>query len=109
MGLIEKRERLQMGVRTLKKRLRSLGLRRKGNAVVMDDSELRTIIREEMRAPGSLSSYRSIWHALILRHHINIHVPRKAVAKIIKEIDPAWVEERSRRLKRCGTIERRKQ
>ena len=99
VGLLEKREGLQMCVRTLKRRLRSLGLKRKGNAEVIDDSELRTIIREEMRGPGSLSGYRSIWHALRLRHHI--HVPRKAVAKTMKEIDPAGVEERrSRRLKR---------
>ena len=92
VGLLEKREGLQMCVRTLKRRLRSLELKRMGNAEVIDDSELRTIIREEMRGPGSLSGYRSIWHALRLRHHI--HVPRKAVAKIMKEIDPAGVEGR---------------
>ena len=92
VGLLEKREGLQMCVRTLKRRLRSLGLKRKGYTEVMDDSELRTIIREEMRGPGSLSGYRSIWHALRLRHHI--HVARNAVAKIMKEIDPAGVEER---------------
>ena len=46
-----------------------------------------------------LSGYRSIWHALRLRHHI--HVPRNLVATIMKEIDPVGVEERrSRRLKR---------
>ena len=81
-----------MCVRTLKRRLRSLGLKRKGNAEVMDNSEIRTIIREEMRGPGSLSGYRSISHALRLPHHI--HVPRTLVAKIMKEIDPVEVEER---------------
>ena len=40
-------EGLQMCVRTLKRRLRSLGLKRKDNAKVMDDS----VIREEMRGP----------------------------------------------------------
>ena len=55
VGFLEKSEGLQMCVRTLKRRLRSLGLKRKGNAEVIDDSELRTIIREEMRGPGSLS------------------------------------------------------
>ena len=64
VGLLEKREGLQMCVRTLKRRLRSLGLKRKGNAEVIDDSELHTIIREQLRGPGSLSGYRSIWHAL---------------------------------------------
>ena len=62
-------------------------------------SEIRNVIREEMEGPGSLSGYRSIWHALGLRHHV--HVPRNLVAKIMKEIDPDGVEERrSRRLKR---------
>ena len=74
VGLLEKREGLQMCVRTLKRRLRSLGLKRKDNAKVMDDSEITTVIREEMRGPGSLSAYRKIWHALRLRLHI--HVPR---------------------------------
>ncbi|CAH3037423.1 unnamed protein product [Pocillopora meandrina] len=99
VGLLKKREGLQMCVRTLKRRLRCLGLKRKGNARIMDDSEIRNVIREEMEGPGSLSGYRSIWHALRLRHHV--HVPRNLVAKIMKEIDPDGVEERrSRRLKR---------
>ena len=99
VGLLKKREGLQMCVRTLKRRLRCLGLKRKGNAKIMDDSEIRNVIREEMEGPGSLSGYRSIWHALGLRHHV--HVPRNLVAKIMKEIDPDGVEERrSRRLKR---------
>ena len=98
VGLLKKRG-LQMCVRTLKRRLRCLGLKRKGNAKIMDDSEIKNVIREEMEGPGSLSGYRSIWHALGLRHHV--HVPRNLVAKIMKEIDPDGVEERrSRRLKR---------
>ena len=78
---------------------RCLGLKRKGNANIMDDSAIKNVIREEMEGPGSLSGYRSIWHALGLRHHV--HVPRNLVAKIMKEIDPDGVEERrSRRSKR---------
>ena len=87
-----------MCVRTLKRRLRSLGLKRKCNARIINDSEIRSVIREEMRGPGSLSGYRSFWHALRLRHHI--HVPRNLVANIMKEIDPFGVEEgKSRRSK----------
>ena len=98
VGLLEKRG-LHMCVRTLKRRLRSLGLKRKGNARIIDDSEIRSVIREEMRGPGSLLVYTSLWHALRLRHHI--HVPRNLVANIMKKIDPVGVEERkSRRLKR---------
>ena len=61
-----------MCVRTLKRRLKSLGLRRKGNGKLIDDSKLRQAIREEMNGPGSLSGYRSICHALRLRHHIHV-------------------------------------
>ena len=42
-------------------------------------AEIINVIREEMEGPGSLSGYRSIWHALRLRHHV--HVPRNLVAK----------------------------
>ena len=62
-----------MCVRTLKRRLRSLGSMRQGNARIINDSKIRSVIREEMRGPASLSGYRNIWHALKLRHHI--HVP----------------------------------
>ena len=79
--------------------VRSLGLKRKGNAKIIDDSEIRSVIRDEMKGPGSLSGYRIIWCALRLRHHI--YVPRNIVANIMNEIDPVAVEERkSRCLKR---------
>ena len=69
-----------------------IALKRKGNGKLIDDSKLREAIREEMNGPGSLSGYRSIWHALRLRHHI--HIPRDLVAAIMAEIDPVGVEER---------------
>ena len=66
---------------------------------MIDDKTIRRAIEKEMEGPGKLSGYRSIWHALRLRHHI--HVPRDLVSEILKEIDPAGVEERrARRLKR---------
>ena len=86
-------------MRTLKRHLRSLGLRKKGNAAIIDNNTIRAAIQEEINGPGELSGYRSIWHALRLRHHI--HVPRNLVAEIMKEIDPSGVKERrARRLKR---------
>ena len=86
-----------MSVRTLKRRLRSLGLRRKGQLV--EEQHLRNVISEEIQGAGRLSGYRSIWHALRLRH--GIHVSRHVVAKIMKEIDPDGVDERkARRLHR---------
>lgn len=98
VGLLKKRG-VDMCVRTLKRRLMSLGLRRKGNAMVIDNETIRTAIIREMEGAGKLSGYRSIWHALRIRHHL--HVPRSLVAEMMKEIDPIGVEERrARRLKR---------
>ena len=99
VGLLGKREGLYMSERTLERCLRSFRLKKKGNAQIIDDSEIRSVIREEMRDLGSLSGYRGIWNALILRYHI--HVTRNLVANIMKEINPVGAEERkSRRLKR---------
>ena len=82
---------------TLKRKLKDMGLSRRGSHV--DEGMLRYVIVEEMQGAGRLSGYRSIWHALRLRHHI--HVPRNLVARLVKEIDPDGVEERkSRRLSR---------
>jgi hypothetical protein len=98
VGLLEKKG-IHMCVRTLKRRLRILGLRRKGNATAINNGQIRAAIQHEIQGAGELSGYRTVWHALRLRHHI--HVPRSLVAEIMKEIDPIGVEERrARRLKR---------
>lgn len=90
-------------VRTLKRKLQEMGLKRRGNEIDIDI--VRETIRHEMQGAGELAGYRYIWHALRLRHHI--HVPRSMVSKIMKEIDPAAVEERARRrLKRRNYISR---
>ena len=105
VGLLNKKEGLHMCVRTLKRRLHSLGLRRKGNFARLDENAVRTAIRKEMEGPGKLAGYRNIWHALRIRH--GIHVPRNFVAQIMKEIDPDGVSERkSRRLRRRTFISR---
>ena len=97
--MLDKQMGFKICVRTLKRRLKGLGLRRKGNVQQMDEQIIKAVIQEEMDGPGKLAGYRSIWHALRLRH--GIHVPRDTVAKIMKEIDPEDVESRKkRRLKR---------
>jgi transposase InsO family protein len=37
-------------------------------------------------AAGSLAGYRKMWHILRIKHHL--HVPRKLVATILRELDP---------------------
>jgi len=100
VGLLHKHG-ISMHVRTLKRKLQEMGLKRKGN--LLDEDIITEYIRREMQGAGELAGYRYIWHALRLRHHM--HVPRSLVRKIMKEIDPKGVEERvARRLTRRNYV-----
>jgi hypothetical protein len=92
-----KKSGIVMHLRTLKRKLKELGLSRRGN--YLDEDMVRNAIAEEITGAGRLSGYRSIWHALRLRHQS--HAPRGLVARLVKELDPNGVEERrARRLTR---------
>jgi hypothetical protein len=96
VDLLKKRG-IVMHLWTLKRKLKDLGLSRRGNYV--DEDMVRNVIAEEIIDAGRLSGYRSIWHALRLRHQI--HAPRGLVARLVRELDPDGVEERrARRLSR---------
>ena len=92
VGLLEKKGH-KMHVRTLKRRLSDLGLKRKGNEV--DEDLVESLIRREVEGAGRLAGYRNIWHALRLRYHA--HVPRSLVSRLMKKIDPEGVEDRKAR------------
>eukprot|EP00794_Sanderia_malayensis_P002880 gene2880-3331_t len=79
----------------LKRKLAALGLKRKSNLNERNKESIQEIIREEMTGPGMLAGYRTIWHALRLRHQI--HIPRHFVAGIMKDIDPDGVEQSGKR------------
>jgi len=87
VGLLEKNDGVWMHVRTLKRKLRDLGLKRK--AANHDEDIVRELNKQEIQWAGSLAGYRYIWHALRLRHHGN--VSRSQVTSIMKEIDPHGV------------------
>ena len=96
VGLLKK-DGVSMSISTLKRRLKELGLSRRGQDI--DLERVTNLIREEIRGAGRLAGYRSIWHALRLRH--SVHVPRNLVARILKDIDPDGLDfRRSRRLTR---------
>ena len=57
--------------------------------MIIDDSERRSVIREKMRGPESISGNRRIWHALTLLYHIDL------VSSITKEIKTVGAEERN--------------
>ena len=87
---------IDMNERTLKRRLKDYGLKRLD--AVNDDLVQRVrdlILLEICTGPDSLSGYRTMWHVLLLRHHI--HVPRRLVESLLREVDPRWVELRKRR------------
>ena len=101
VGLLEKQNGVRMHVRTLKRKLKDLGLKRRGCSY--DEDLLRDLIKLEMQGAGALAGYRYIWHSLRLKHYVN--VPRSFVASIMKEIDPEGVKERrATRLKRRAYV-----
>ena len=75
---------IHLSLSTLRRRLKRLGLKRKGN--VFYENQLKALVTEEIQGPGRLSGYRAIWHALRLRH--GIHVSRHVVSRLLREIDP---------------------
>ena len=94
--MLGKHHGVDMNERTLKRRLKDYGLRRRD--AVDDDLVQRVrdlILLEICTGPDSLSGYRTMWHVLRLRH--NIHVPRRLVESLLREVDPRGVELRKRR------------
>ena len=99
-----KKDGMSISLRTLKRKLSKLGLSRRGQNI--DEDATTALIQQEIGGAGRLAGYRSIWHALRLRH--GVHVPQNLVARVVKEIDPEGVELRkSRRLTRrvCQKID----
>ena len=88
---------ISMSIRTLKRRLKESGLRKK--QVNIDEWQIREIIRNEIQGPGSLLGYRGMQNRL--RTTYGVQVPRDFVMLTLKELDPEGTAERkSRRLKR---------
>ena len=75
VDLLEKLHGVRMHVRTLKRRLKALGLRRKEGDC--DEDLLRNLIKQEMQGTDSLDGYRYVWHSLRLKYHVN--VPRSVI------------------------------
>ena len=97
LKFLERFHDIKISLRTLKRRLRSFGLRRKGN--IIDEARIQAVIRREISGPGRLQGYRSMWHTL--RTKYRLHVPRVIVARLLRELDPfASMQRRQRRLTR---------
>ena len=94
--MLEKHHNIDMNERTLKRRLKDYGCSRRGEVDNELETRVRNIIVDEIgNGPDSLNGYITMWHILRIRHHINI--PRRLVARILREVDPQGVEQRKRR------------
>ena len=88
---------INISVHTLKRRLQSYGLRKRG--VQVCENELRNIVESEIRGPSSMRGYRGLWHSLRVTH--GIILPRDTVMRVLKDVDPEGTEIRkARRLRR---------
>ena len=58
-----------------------------------DLNTVRDKILRELSGPGSSGGYRNMWHTLRME---NIQVPRHVVENLMRELDPAGCEERSK-------------
>ena len=84
---------IEMSLRTLKERFKSLGLRRR-NLMDSNNQDVRARIQEELDGPGCLLGYRSMWYTL---RREGYQVSRQAVATCLQEMDPEGCERRRRR------------
>lgn len=86
-----------ISLRTLKRRLKSYGLKR--NSSNIDQNALTIIIEKEIQGPASLKGYRGMWTHLRCKYGIT--VKRDTVMELLRHIDPEGTEiRRSRRLNR---------
>lgn len=91
---------ISMCLRTLKNRLKMLGLCRK--SMDFNEQEVRARIQREIDGPGCMAGYRGMWHTLRREGYM---VPRGKVESLLKELDPEGCERRrAHRLKRRAYV-----
>ena len=94
--VLAKRHRINMTLKTLKRRLQEYGLKKNRN---VSNEALKEIMRREVQGSSSRLGYRGMWN--LLRVFYGIRTPRNVVMRMLKELDPFATEERrSRQLKR---------
>ena len=95
--LLKEYHNIPVSIRTLKRWLKRLGLKRRGNP--RPGIAVRRIIESEIKITNGIKGYRSIWHKLKIN---GIQVNRDDVMNIIKDINPE--QSRNRRTRK---LERR--
>ena len=81
--LLLKNHGIEMSLRTLKRRIKSYGLRRQQPEYNID--QVRASVPTIIDGHGSLQEYRSVWHTLQLR---GTRESRVVVKELLREMDP---------------------
>jgi hypothetical protein len=81
--MLNNRHDIKISIRTLKRRLRAYGLKRREPDFDID--VVRQKIRDLINGPGCIAGYRQVWHTLRMQ---GITVPRLIVQKTLQELDP---------------------
>ena len=92
-SFLKKCHGIQMSVRHLKRILKSKGLRRNGQKSPLQ--HVLNAVREELSGSGSSIGYRQMHRRVLIDH--NLVIDRETVRIILKHLDPAGVEHRSKR------------
>jgi len=93
---LKKYHAIEMSVRTLKRKLRGLGLKKYDD---VSEQLLESVIRREIQGPPAFFGYRRMQQHL--RTNFNIKVQRDRIMRTLKAVDPQGTElRRSRRLHR---------
>lgn len=96
--LLEKKHNKKISIRTLKRILKKLNLKRK-NITETPDEQIISVLITEINGSGMDLGYRAMWQRL--RDMYGFSVKQSTVLRLLNLVDPDGIEERSRyRLKR---------
>lgn len=84
---------ISISMRTLKTHLKESGLYRRGNYSPLP--EVRRAILSELRGPGQLFGYRTMWQVVKQKH--KLHVKLSVVMRLLRQLNPQGIALRTRR------------
>ncbi|XP_024118870.1 uncharacterized protein LOC112140200 [Oryzias melastigma] len=93
LDLLRTNHQTFISMRTLKMHLKNAGLFRRSN--YSPQNEMIRAILTELRGPGQLFGYRTMWQILKQKH--NLHVKRDIVMRLLRQLNPQGLALRSRR------------
>lgn len=93
MDLLATKHNISLSLSTLKRRLKDAALTRRTNYTPI--ATVRAAISEELKGSGQLLGYRAMWQTL--KQKDSLIVRRDDVMRLMGELDPSGIENRSRR------------